>query len=304
MVHKNTFAEEPEGFLETVPTDRKKLSSPKLASSDMVIPEEWQGDQTVMIYNGWQLPNPPSLVVNKRDPPGIHYSAGTSNSVDMLRDSKLMRNETANVERKPSSKKQKKKNKINGDKESHQSTTFAVTEDGTWCLRRSNSNSSRTSSRSSSRSPLQSSWSLPSNLPVEDNSTSSFQPRFSKSRYIEQQDFGALASYYSPRDDSQHETVATKTKLSLKGLAERKVGEAKQKHVQFAQPLVSSINYRLKTAAEDIDSLFFQEDELLDWEEDRETTSSERFEMTLSTAEHRVSIASEIPSISSEDSYI
>ena len=82
------------------------------------------------------------------------------------------------------------------------------------------------------------------------------------------------------------------------------MGEAKQKHVQFAQPLVSSINYRLKTAAEDIDSLFFQEDELLDWEEDRETTSSERFEMTLSTDEHRVSIASEIPSISSEDSYI
>eukprot|EP00934_Nitzschia_sp_Nitz4_P003755 Nitzschia sp. Nitz4//scaffold6_size259037//75388//75678//NITZ4_001059-RA/size259037-processed-gene-0.190-mRNA-1//1//CDS//3329556848//3745//frame0 len=52
-----------------------------------------------------------------------------------------------------------------------------------------------------------------------------------------------------------------------------------KKMVKFAFPLVETLNYRPKTLPEEVDQLFFQEEELWDWEEDRENTLQERFEL-------------------------
>jgi hypothetical protein len=64
----------------------------------------------------------------------------------------------------------------------------------------------------------------------------------------------------------------------LKKWAKEKKAKGKKKRVQFAHPLISSLKYRPKTRPEDIGDLFFGEDELLNWEEDRETTSPEQVE--------------------------
>mmetsp|Transcript_70682 Transcript_70682/g.106939 ORF Transcript_70682/g.106939 Transcript_70682/m.106939 type:complete len:111 (+) Transcript_70682:2-334(+) len=86
----------------------------------------------------------------------------------------------------------------------------------------------------------------------------------------------------SRQDDNLDDLVAVKMELSeLKEWAKKKKDKLKLKRVRFAQPLITEINYRPRTAPEEIDELFFRDDDLLDWEEDRETTSSERFEVTI-----------------------
>ena len=67
----------------------------------------------------------------------------------------------------------------------------------------------------------------------------------------------------------------------LKRWATSKNTKSKGKKVQFAHPLISQLKYRPKTRPEEIDALFFREDELLDWEEDRATTSPEFVELVI-----------------------
>lgn len=79
--------------------------------------------------------------------------------------------------------------------------------------------------------------------------------------------------------ESDHDLGAIKKELKdLRKWAKEQKTKEKKKRVQFAHPLISSLKYRPKTRPEDIGDLFFGEDELLDWEEDRETTSPEQVE--------------------------
>mmetsp|Transcript_6878 Transcript_6878/g.16768 ORF Transcript_6878/g.16768 Transcript_6878/m.16768 type:complete len:448 (+) Transcript_6878:3-1346(+) len=55
----------------------------------------------------------------------------------------------------------------------------------------------------------------------------------------------------------------------------------KKKRVRFCKGLVTDTFYRPWTREEDIDELFFQEEELMIWEKDEETTSRDRFEVVL-----------------------
>ena len=55
----------------------------------------------------------------------------------------------------------------------------------------------------------------------------------------------------------------------------------KKKRVRFCKGLVTDTFYRPWTREEDIDDLFFQEEELMIWEKDEKTTSRDRFEVVL-----------------------
>jgi len=54
-----------------------------------------------------------------------------------------------------------------------------------------------------------------------------------------------------------------------------------KKSVQFTHPLITDTIYRPKTPREEVNILFFQEEELLDWENDEETTVRDRFEIVV-----------------------
>jgi hypothetical protein len=257
------------------------------------------------MYKGWLLPNPPSLDGNDGDldPPGFQYPVWKRDLDNLMVAPKPIKAATTDIEWKTSPKKRKKKKRNDGDEASCQSTI--VTEDGTMYIR-SRSSASRSSSRSSAKEKSRSS----SRSSAKENAPPTFRPSFSHSRYSKQQKFGALASYYKEKmkaaspaqEDSVDELVAIKMELcNLKEWAKKKRDKSKSRRVQFAHPLVSSLNYREKTAPEDIDTLFFREDELLDWEEDRETTPTERFEVTIADDEERVNISSECRSCSSTD---
>jgi len=62
----------------------------------------------------------------------------------------------------------------------------------------------------------------------------------------------------------------------------RKKRKKKKKRVRFHKPLITETKYRPKTPREDVDALYFQESELLDWEKDEMTTLRDRFEISLS----------------------
>ena len=137
-------------------------------------------------------------------------------------------------------------------------------------------------------------------------------PTSSQSKHPKQQRFGALASYYKEKmkaaapdqNDSRDELIAIKMELSdLKEWAKKKKHRPRKRRVQFSRPLVSSLHYRPKTAPEDIELLYFQEDELQDWEDDRETTPSERFEVTITDDVERVNISADCRSHASYDSH-
>jgi hypothetical protein len=54
-----------------------------------------------------------------------------------------------------------------------------------------------------------------------------------------------------------------------------------EKRVRFSSPLITAIRHRPKTKAEDIDKLYFGEDELEELEADRATVDGDQFEMAL-----------------------
>ena len=58
-----------------------------------------------------------------------------------------------------------------------------------------------------------------------------------------------------------------------------------KKRVRFTSPVLTDTIYRPKTPHEDINTLFFQEEELLDWEHDEETTLRDRFEVIVTEME-------------------
>lgn len=249
--------------------------------------------QPPMMYKGWLLPSPPSLIENDGDdPPGYSNLAS-----DFLRAPKPSKLGTQYVEWKtgPKNRKKKKKKRITetDDASCKSTTSTVVTEYGTMYVRRSRSSSSHSVAK--------------------ENGPPKFRPCFSQSRYSKHQKFGALASYYMKKlkeadpgnkDDSHDELVAIKMNLSnLKEWAKKKRDPPTKKQVQFAFPLVSKVNYREKTLPEDIDLLYFHEDELSEWEEDRETTSSERFEVTIVDDEERVDISVDCRSYVSNDSH-
>jgi hypothetical protein len=119
-----------------------------------------------------------------------------------------------------------------------------------------------------------------------------FKPSFSHSRYSNLQKFRSLSHHDkqkmsdSPSRSNKKGTLsdlaAIKQDLAdLKQWATSKKTKSKGKKVQFAHPLISQLKYRPKTRPEEIDVLFFREDELLDWEEDRVTTSPEFVELVI-----------------------
>jgi hypothetical protein len=124
-------------------------------------------------------------------------------------------------------------------------------------------------------------------------SSAPFKPSFSHSRYSNLQKFRSL-SYHEKQKMSDSPSRSNK-KGALSDLAAIKqdLADLKQwatskktkskggKKVQFAHPLISQLKYRPKTRPEEIDALFFREDELLDWEEDRVTTSPEFVELVI-----------------------
>lgn len=55
----------------------------------------------------------------------------------------------------------------------------------------------------------------------------------------------------------------------------------KKNRVRFARPLITDTIYRPKTPREDVDALYFQEEELEEWEHDEVTTVRDRFEITV-----------------------
>lgn len=80
----------------------------------------------------------------------------------------------------------------------------------------------------------------------------------------------------------------------------------KKKKVRFCKPIVTEVFYRPKTRRRDVDSLYFQEEELLVWERDEETTLRDRFEVVIEPAgkndvSGKLSIGT--PVISFHDSY-
>ena len=124
-----------------------------------------------------------------------------------------------------------------------------------------------------------------------------FKPTFSRSRYSNLQKFRTLAAYYRQKEkliaqvvtknhhrdsESVGDLANIKKELAdLKRWATTKNEKTKTKKVQFAHPLISQLKYRPKTRPEEIDELYFREEELLDWEEDRETTSPEFVELVI-----------------------
>jgi len=66
-----------------------------------------------------------------------------------------------------------------------------------------------------------------------------------------------------------------------KGQIERKQHNNRKKCVQFTDPVITDIRFRPKTPREEVNALFFQEEELLDWEYDEETTVPDRYEIVL-----------------------
>lgn len=57
--------------------------------------------------------------------------------------------------------------------------------------------------------------------------------------------------------------------------------KSNERRVRFCYPEITDTNYRPKTLEEDVDSLYFQEEELLVWENDEETTLRDRFEVVV-----------------------
>lgn len=125
-------------------------------------------------------------------------------------------------------------------------------------------------------------------LSRKENSPPQYPPNVSDHRYSNLQKFKVLSSYYREKmkavgqiedSESVDDVVAIKKELKdLRQWAKRKKGKGKKKRVHFAHPLISSLKYRPKTRPEEIGDLYFGEDELLNWEEDRETTSPEQVE--------------------------
>lgn len=76
-------------------------------------------------------------------------------------------------------------------------------------------------------------------------------------------------------------TVTTPT-TSPKYSNKSKTAKEKKKKVRFNKPLITDTVYRPKTPREEIDTLYFQEEELIDWEIDEETTAPDRFEVVVS----------------------
>jgi len=62
-----------------------------------------------------------------------------------------------------------------------------------------------------------------------------------------------------------------------------------ENRVRFTSPEVTDTIYRPKTPREDINTLFFQEEELLDWEHDEETTLRDRFEVIVTEIDNHAS---------------
>jgi hypothetical protein len=62
---------------------------------------------------------------------------------------------------------------------------------------------------------------------------------------------------------------------------QKKKKKKKKKSVQFTHPLTTDTIYRPYTPREEVDKLFFQEEELLDWEFDEQTTVRDRFEIVI-----------------------
>ena len=78
----------------------------------------------------------------------------------------------------------------------------------------------------------------------------------------------------------------------------------KKKSVQFTHPLTTDTIYRPYTPREEVNNLFFQEEELLDWEYDEETTVRDRFEIVVEVIDDTTDeIASPIISFHNSYSY-
>jgi hypothetical protein len=78
----------------------------------------------------------------------------------------------------------------------------------------------------------------------------------------------------------------------------------KKKSVQFTHPLTTDTIYRPYTPLEEVNNLFFQEEELLDWEYDEETTVRDRFEIVVEVIDDTTDdIASPIISFHNSYSY-
>jgi len=77
-------------------------------------------------------------------------------------------------------------------------------------------------------------------------------------------------------------TMLTISKQAEKALsASLDKPKTKKKRVRFRKNLVTDTFYRPWTKEEDIDDLYFQEDELLTWERDEKTTVLDRFEVVV-----------------------
>jgi hypothetical protein len=126
-----------------------------------------------------------------------------------------------------------------------------------------------------------------SSLSKKENSPPQYEPKFSERRYSKLQKFQVYReklkavdqATIAPEIESVDDLGVIKKELAdLRKWAKGKKSKGKKKRVQFAHPLISSLKYRPTTRPEEIGDLFFCEDELLDWEEDRETTSPEQVE--------------------------
>mmetsp|Transcript_9100 Transcript_9100/g.22119 ORF Transcript_9100/g.22119 Transcript_9100/m.22119 type:complete len:507 (+) Transcript_9100:382-1902(+) len=82
--------------------------------------------------------------------------------------------------------------------------------------------------------------------------------------------------------DSMEAVKKSKTKRQTKMKLKMKM----KKNVRFTYPEITDTIYRPKTPREDINTLFFQEDELLEWEYDEATTLRDRFEVIVTEVEH------------------
>ena len=148
-------------------------------------------------------------------------------------------------------------------------------------------------------------------LSKKENNHPPFKHKFSHSRYSNLQKFREMSQHYRTKENlrSQAENLSTyyrqkekavnrlssteaeslddlasikKELADLRQWAKAKKEKSMTKRVQFSYPLITSMKYRPKTKPEDIDALYFREDELQNWEEDRETTSPEQVECMIS----------------------
>jgi hypothetical protein len=78
---------------------------------------------------------------------------------------------------------------------------------------------------------------------------------------------------------SKSKTKIEQSKKAIKAAVVK--SKKKQKRVRFSKPLITDTKYRPMTRREDVDALFFQEEELLDWENDEVTTLQDRFEVVV-----------------------